>query len=139
MNGIEAFEQFIAPPDRGERVEGRDQGVAIRHPGLAEGRVGRIGEIRPAQDLDQFAELPIVARRDDDVSIHHREDVVGHDVGMAIAEPAPLLPRDQEIERLVTQHRHLGVEQSTVDPGPRPGRGTADQGCLDAVGGHRAP
>ena len=69
------------------------QGVAVRHPGLAPGRIGRLGEIRPAQDLDQLTELPIVARRDDDMPVRDWKDVIGHDIGMghcrAGAPPAP--------------------------------------------------
>ena len=44
------------------------------------------GEVRRAEHVAQLDELAVVAGRDDDVAVGDREHLVGHDVGMRIAD-----------------------------------------------------
>ena len=49
------------------------------------------------------------------MAVGDREHLIGHDIGMRIADALGLLAGDEEIERLVGEHADLGVDQRTVD------------------------
>ena len=79
----------------------------------AEARI--VGDFGHAGDLRVFAELPVIADRDDDEAVLGGEGLIGHDIRMGIAEAPGRRAADQEIERLIGEHRDLGIEQSKVE------------------------
>ena len=52
---------------------------------------------------------------DDQRPVGGPKHLIGHDIGMGVAEPSRRLSRDEEIERLVGEDADLRVEQRHVD------------------------
>ena len=135
---FELRQQFGADEAARQPVQDRRQGVAMAHAVLAPCIGGIGGERRLAENIAELAELPVVAGRDDDVAVGDRKDVVGHEIGMAVAEPARSDAGNQIIQRLIAEHRHLRVEQGAIDEGALAGARAPEQGRLDGIGGIEA-
>ena len=106
---------FSSRARRSARANVRDQPRELRHERRAVGdarRVGGgeriVGKLGRAEHADQLAELAVVADGDDDVAVGDGEDLIGHDVGVGVAEPARRRAGDEVVHRLVGEHRRPG-------------------------------
>ncbi len=77
--------------------QGRSRCSPILHPLAIAAEALVAGEFGNANDGAVFPELPVRAHRNDDVAIGRFKRLVGHDVGMRIAEPARNLAAHQII------------------------------------------
>src|SRR4029078_5457895 len=101
-------------------------------------KAGIAGKLWHAGNPRIFAELTLIADRDDEEAILRGEGLVGHDIGMGIAQALRRLAADQEIERLVGKHRNLGIEQSEVEILPLAGLVAVVEGVENADRGIKA-
>ena len=72
------------------------------------------------------------------MAVGRREDLIGHDVGMRVAEPSRHHAAGQIIHRLVGEGRRLAVEQRHVDRLAFAGARLMDERGLDRDGGVEA-
>ena len=72
------------------------------------------------------------------MAVFRREHLVGHDVEVRVAHALRHHAADQEVARLVGQHRHLHVEQPGVDVVAQPRAAALDQRGQDRSGGVQA-
>ncbi len=93
---------------------------------------------RVPQQGRQRGKLAVVAHREDQMAIPGGVDVVGDDIGVAVAKASGRLTGGEIVHRLVGQHRHRHVEQGQIDLLPLPGSLAVAQGRLDADGGVEA-
>ena len=115
VHGLEPGQDVGAVEPRRQAAEMRNQLGAVHHP-VGIGLVHRIlRQARLAEHAAQLGELAVVAGRDDDVAVGDRKHLVGHDIGMRIADPLRHLAGDQEVERLVGEHADLRIDQRGVD------------------------
>ena len=88
---------------------------AVGDAGGVGGETGIVGQGVEADGLAELAELAVIAHREDEMAVGRRDDLIGRDVGMGVAHALRRAAGDQEIEVLVCEHGHLGVEQRHVD------------------------
>ena len=117
----------------GQGVEARGQGDAVGDARAVVDVIGLVGEAGIADGLAELAPLAVIAGCNDDVPVGHREDVVGHDVGMGVAEALRRLAGRQIVHRLVAEHGDLRIEQCHVEHGAFAGRITPAQ-CREDAG-----
>jgi len=89
--------------------------------GLVVDVVGHLGETRQAENGAEPGVLAVIAGGDDDVAVGDRKHLIGHDVGMGVADPLWDFAGDQIIERLVGEDADGGVDQSRVHIAPQAG------------------
>ena len=63
------------------------------------GKIGVLRQIRPPQHPAQRHELPVIAASDEQVPVAGRKQLIGHDIGVRIAQPARLMRENQLIAR----------------------------------------
>ena len=96
LHGLELRQQVGARQALGQRGEARDQLVAVVE-AVGVGEIARLlRELRLAEHRAQLGELVVVAGGDDDVAVGDREHLVGHDVGMRVADALGHLAGDQD-------------------------------------------
>ena len=101
---------------------------------------GVVGVARPAPArrarAQSLRELPVIADGDDDVAVRDGKDLVGHDVGMGVADARRgALAGDEVVHRLVGEHGDLRVEQRHVEMRALAGRVALAQRRQDADDG----
>ena len=83
---------------------------------LAVGHEARIvGERAAARDLAELAEQVVVAAREDHVAVGGLEDLVGHDVGVLVAQAPGRLAGGEIVRALVGEHRDQRIEQREIE------------------------
>jgi hypothetical protein len=112
---FELREQIIALHLRGKRRQFGDQFAAVLETAdvILVSRVLR--ELGAADDVAELDVLVVIAGRDDDVAVCNRKYLVGHDVGVGVADALRNVARDEIVHRLVRQYAHGRVDQSGVD------------------------
>ncbi|OGA02167.1 MAG: hypothetical protein A3I00_02555 [Betaproteobacteria bacterium RIFCSPLOWO2_02_FULL_64_12] len=79
-------------------------------------RVARIGcELGSIERLDKLGELRVVAASEHDIAVAAFENLLRHDVGVAVAPAARSVAGQQVVHRLVGERRDLDVEHGDVD------------------------
>ncbi len=73
------------------------------------------GELRRAEDAAQFDELRVVAGGDDDAAVGDGKLLIGHEIGMRIADALGHFAGHQIIERLERQRADGGIDQRGID------------------------
>src|SRR5262249_21314576 len=126
-NRFELLQQVATAPTHGQRREPRNQLVTVSQPiGIC--AVARLlGDFRLPQHHAEFGELAVVAGGDDDVAVRHWENLIGHDIGMRIADALGHLTGDEIIERLVSKDPDLAVDQRGIHLAATAGAPTFDE------------
>ena len=131
-----------------------DQALNLRNqhrPVLYPAPIGRKTLIRGQQrnpgHLTEPLELAVITHCQDDMPIRSRKGLIGHDIGMRVAQPLRGLPGGKIIERLIRQHADLHIHQGKIYPcsfaSPVPTqKGGKNRGCGVHAGeqiNHRHP
>ncbi|KAG0775465.1 hypothetical protein G6F22_013281 [Rhizopus arrhizus] len=120
------------------RLDLRDQGFT-RGQARGVGGIARVvSQLGAADGAAEPPELPVVAHGDDDVAVAGGEVLVGHDVGMRVAQAIGCVAAGQVVHGLIGQRGHLHVQQRHVDVLACSGAVAMRQRGLDAGGGVQA-
>ncbi len=92
--------------------------------------VRRRGEFAGGEQIAEPVILGVVAHRDDDPAVRTGEHLVGHQIGVSVAEPARRRPGGEVVHALVRGHRDRGVEKRQVDLLAPPGAVALGEGGL---------
>ena len=95
--------------------EQRSELAAVRGAVLVAREPRVVGELGHPEDLDEPAELAVVARRDDEVAVGAGQRLVREEAGVAVAHPARDDAARDEGTRLVDQPREGRAEQVDLD------------------------
>ncbi len=96
-----AFEfdrEIVSSPSGDETAEQGREFVAILRPHAVGDESRVVGEIRPAQDGHQGAELPVVGGTDEEVTVEGSEDLIRHDRRVVVAGALGHLPLETQFD-----------------------------------------
>ena len=114
----EAFElgqPFLRRP-RGEHWFHRvDQRLAVADPCPVCGKAFIRCQRGTTGKLAKPLELGVIADGQHDMAVRGGKNLIGHDIGMAVAEPRRRLATDQIVHRLDRQPCRLGIEHPDID------------------------
>jgi len=112
---LEEVEPFTLSLRAHDGVDQRHEHVAMANAiGVAhESRVAR--EVRPARRFAELRVLRVVAHREDHVAVGAGERLVGHDVGVRVAEAAGCAAAHEIVEVHHRHHRHGAIHQRQVE------------------------
>ena len=99
----------------GQRGELADELGAVGEPRLVVDVARVLRQLRRAEHAAQLDVLAVVAGGDDDVAVGDREHLIGHDVGMRVADALGHLAGGEIVQALVGQHADGGIDQRGVD------------------------
>ena len=124
---------------RGDRrLDQGEQGGAIAHPRLVGGEARVRGETRQAEQIAKPAKLAIIANRDDQGAVRRREELIGHDRLMAVAEARRIRAGDQSGAADIGEHGELAIIERHVDMLADAVAVARDQGGEHGLGGGHA-
>src|SRR5687767_7368504 len=112
---FERLNPFLCRAPQHDSADELDQYVSILYARLIGLKTRIIGSPLQLRNAAEVVKLPVVAHRDDDVSVACRKTLVGDDVWMRIAEPGRGLAADQVVQGLVGEHCDLRIEQRDID------------------------